>query len=107
MLLMPLPDESYERIAGVFGALANPARLKILAALVENHRSNPKWQCCVGDITSEIDLPQPSVSKHLKILRDCGILTYERKANKIYYAFGRGKTVSDLIEFLRAYRSCC
>lgn len=100
-------DKKYERLAGLFGALTNPIRLQILETLVENHRKSPKWRCCVSDIMSEIELPQPYVSKHLKVLKESGILTYEKMGNKIFYSFAKNDVLNELIEYLGKYRSCC
>ena len=99
-------DSKYEKIAGLFQALSNPTRIKILDILISNCRCS-KFGCCVSDINNEIELPQPYVSKHLKILKECGILTYKKEANKIFYSFNNSEILDDLIEYLKKCRKCC
>jgi DNA-binding transcriptional ArsR family regulator len=96
-------DDKYEKLAGICKALANPVRLKILDVLVSNCDCS-KAGCCVNEIISEIELPQPYISKHLKILKDCGILTYRKEANKIYYSFVRNELFAEIIGYLS---NCC
>ncbi|HNR88323.1 MAG TPA: metalloregulator ArsR/SmtB family transcription factor [Spirochaetota bacterium] len=104
---MAVDPTPYDRLAALFGALTSPIRLQILESLVDNHRKNPTWRCCVSDIMSEIELPQPYISKHLKVLKECGILEYEKKGNRIYYSFAKNDVLDELIGYLRKYRSCC
>ncbi len=99
-------ESKYEKIAMLFQALANPTRIKILEILISNCTCS-KDGCCVSDINSEIELPQPYVSKHLKILKECGILTYKKEANKIFYSFNNSRILDDLIEYLKKCRRCC
>ncbi len=96
-------DEKYKGLARICRALANPVRLKILDILIANCDCS-KAGCCVNEINSEIELPQPYISKHLKILKDCGILTYRKEANKIYYSFMRNELLNEIIEYLS---NCC
>jgi len=64
--------------AKIFNALADPARLKILECL----RSGEK---CVCEIIPYVGLPQPLVSRHLAILKNCGILRDRRDGNRRFY----------------------
>src|ERR1700723_2114175 len=66
--------------AGLFKALADPHRLTILATLA---RADDEG--CVCDFTSALPLTQPAVSHHLKILRDTGLVTSERRGTWVYY----------------------
>ncbi len=66
--------------AAVFKALADPHRLTILATLARTED-----EVCVCDFTSALPLNQPAVSHHLKILRDAGLVTWQRRGTWVYY----------------------
>ncbi|MGH7318283.1 MAG: ArsR/SmtB family transcription factor [Candidatus Rokuibacteriota bacterium] len=75
-----------ERLDGqerVLSALADPTRLRILH-LLSRHDS-----LCVCEIEAAFDLGQPTVSHHLKIMRQAGIVTAERRGTWAYYALAR------------------
>lgn len=63
-------------------ALADPVRLRLFSAIA----SHAGGEACVCDISGGIDVSQPTVSHHLKVLRDAGLLTSERRASWVYYA---------------------
>ncbi|MEM0100788.1 MAG: metalloregulator ArsR/SmtB family transcription factor [Candidatus Methanomethyliaceae archaeon] len=65
--------------AKIFKALADPIRLQILELL----RSGEK---CVCEIISHINFPQPVISRHLKILKNCGIVKDRHLGNKRLYS---------------------
>lgn len=67
------------KIVDVFKALADENRIKIVKML-------SYCDMCVCDICGNLDLSQPAVSHHLKILSDCGLLSTERKGKWIYYS---------------------
>ena len=80
----------FEDFASFFTVLSNPTRLRILDELINNCTgSNSKNGCCVCEINHKIDLPQPYISKHLKVLRDAGFLNFKKEGNKIYYTFSK------------------
>jgi DNA-binding transcriptional ArsR family regulator len=64
--------------ADVFSALGETRRREILALLAEDERP-------VGDIVATLNLAQPSVSKHLKVLYDVGLVTVRREGRQAYY----------------------
>jgi ArsR family transcriptional regulator, arsenate/arsenite/antimonite-responsive transcriptional repressor len=66
--------------AALFKALGDPHRLTILATL-----GRAEDEVCVCDFTSGLPLNQPTVSHHLKILRDAGLVTGERRGTWVYY----------------------
>ncbi len=66
--------------AALLKAAADPYRLTILATLA---RSTD--EACVCDFTGALPLNQPAVSHHLKILRDAGLVTSERRGTWVYY----------------------
>ena len=69
-------------MAGKLKALADPLRLQLFSAIA----SHAGGEACVCDIPAGGDAPQPTVSHHLKVLRDAGLLTSERRASWVYYA---------------------
>ncbi len=66
----------------MFKALSDPARLRLFSSIA----SHAGGEACVCDISKGVDLSQPTVSHHLKVLRDAGLLTSERRASWVYYA---------------------
>jgi ArsR family transcriptional regulator len=66
--------------AAIFKAMGDPHRLTILATL-----ARAADDVCVCDFTSALPLNQPTVSHHLKLLRDAGLVTGERRGTWVYY----------------------
>lgn len=81
------------RWARLFRALADPTRVGILALLQAQQRP-----LCVCDIVAHFPRGQPTISHHLKILRDAGLVRAERRGSWVYYA----PAVSGLMEMWRA-----
>ncbi|MER7500627.1 metalloregulator ArsR/SmtB family transcription factor [Nonomuraea pusilla] len=77
----PLDAERAAAVARVFKALGDPVRLRIVS-IVAGHEGG---EACVCDITGAFDLSQPTISHHLKVLKDVGLLTSERRASWVYY----------------------
>lgn len=75
----PIPRESAERIAHLFKALADPARVEII------NRLSLADEVCVCDFTAALGLSQPTVSHHLRILRDAGLIESERRGTWSFY----------------------
>lgn len=74
----PVPADELADLARFFKALSEPTRLRVVLALTDECRP-------VSDIAHATGLPQPSVSHHLRILRDAGIARPDRKGNQVYY----------------------
>jgi ArsR family transcriptional regulator len=66
--------------AGLFKALGDAHRLTILATL-----ARAEDEVCVCDFTEALPLNQPTVSHHLRILREAGLVTSERRGTWVYY----------------------
>lgn len=92
----PLTMAAATEMAAKFKALSDPVRLHLLS-LVASHRGG---EACVCDITSDVRVSQPTVSHHLKVLRDAGLLTSQRRASWVYYAVVP-ETLSALSALLR------
>jgi ArsR family transcriptional regulator len=67
--------------ADLFAALADPTRLTILNLLSES-----QGEICVCDITASFKLGQPTISHHLKILRDAGLISGDKRGKWVYYS---------------------
>ena len=78
----PLTMAAATEMAAKFKALSDPVRLHLLS-LVASHGGG---EACVCDIASGVGVSQPTVSHHLKVLRDAGLLTSQRRASWVYYA---------------------
>ena len=68
-------------LATSFRALGDPGRLRLLSYLA----AQPGGEACVCNLTEPLGLSQPTVSHHLKVLTDAGLLERERRATWIYY----------------------
>jgi ArsR family transcriptional regulator len=77
----PLSEDDAERIAPLLKALADPARLRLLS-LIASHTGG---EACVCDLTAWFDLSQPTISHHLKVLHDVGLLDREKRGVWVYY----------------------
>ncbi|WP_194818068.1 helix-turn-helix transcriptional regulator [Nocardia sp. XZ_19_385] len=81
MVREPLTAEAATELAGVFKALSDPVRLRLLSAIA----SRDGGEACVCDLSAGIDLTQPTISHHLKVLREAGLLSSERRGTWVYY----------------------
>jgi ArsR family transcriptional regulator len=74
------PDQATE-LAALFRALGEPARLRLISLIA----AQPDRQICACDLVEPLGLSQPTVSHHLKVLYEAGLLHKERRGNWIYY----------------------
>lgn len=84
-------SETAEAIAACFKALADPTRVAIV------NRLAGAGEVCVCDLVDEFELSQPTISHHLKLLREAGLVDSERRGTWAYY-----RLVPDTFEELRA-----
>ena len=75
----PLPPEDAQQAARLFRALADPTRV----AIVNRLAAAP--EVCVCDLTAAFELSQPTISHHLKILREAGLVDSSRRGKWAYY----------------------
>jgi ArsR family transcriptional regulator len=68
-------------MAALFKAVADRLRLRLLSLIA----CHPGGESCVCDLTGEFDVTAPSISYHLKILREAGLITSERRGTWVYY----------------------
>ncbi len=76
-----LETEEAAELATLFRALGDPGRLRLLSYLA----AQPGGEACVCNLTEPLGLSQPTVSHHLKVLTEAGLLERERRATWIYY----------------------
>jgi ArsR family transcriptional regulator len=77
----PLSPGGADEMAVLFKAVADPVRLRLLSLIA----CHPGGESCVCDLTPAFDMTAPSVSYHLKILREAGLITSERRGTWVYY----------------------
>ncbi|MFC8600568.1 ArsR/SmtB family transcription factor [Isoptericola sp. NPDC057191] len=75
------PDVAHD-LARSFKALADPARVQLLAIVA----AQPGAEACVCDLTEPVGLSQPTVSHHLKILVEAGLLEREQRGRWAYFS---------------------
>ncbi len=73
--------EAASTIAGALKSLADPLRLRMLSAIA----ADPRGESCVCDLTELADVSQPTVSHHLKVLKETGMLASERRGTWVWY----------------------
>lgn len=76
-----------EELAALFKALADPARLRLLSFIA----AQPEGEACVCFLTEPVGLSQPTVSHHLKLLHDAGLLEREKRGAWVYYRVVPGR----------------
>jgi ArsR family transcriptional regulator len=86
----PLDAADAEALAARFKALADPTRVAIV------NRLGAAEEVCVCELNAEFDLSQPTISHHLRLLREAGLVTARRRGTWAYY-----RLVPDAMERLR------
>jgi ArsR family transcriptional regulator len=76
-----LDDQSADRLAQAFKALADPVRLRLLSIIA----SAPSGEACACDLTKPVGKSQPTVSHHLKVLREAGLVTSRKHGTWVHY----------------------
>jgi ArsR family transcriptional regulator len=74
----PLAAADAELLAARFKALGDPTRVAIVNRLAAG-------ECCVCDLNAAFDLSQPTISHHLRVLRDAGLVESRRRGTWAYY----------------------
>ena len=76
-----LDEASAERLAAVLKALAEPTRLRLVSLIA----AQPDGEACICDLTAPVGLSQPTVSHHMKVLADAGLLEREQRGKWAYF----------------------
>jgi ArsR family transcriptional regulator, arsenate/arsenite/antimonite-responsive transcriptional repressor len=87
-----LRRDDAEALAAAFKAIADPGRLRLLSFIA----NQPRAEACVCHLVGPLGLAQPTVSHHLKVLTEAGLLTRERRGTWMFY-----KLVPERVEALR------
>ncbi|MFF7266339.1 ArsR/SmtB family transcription factor [Streptomyces sp. NPDC008159] len=81
MVREPLGEEAAAELSRMFKALSDPIRLRLLS-LIASHEGG---EACVCDLIGPFDVSQPTISHHLKVLREAGLVGSERRGTWVYY----------------------
>ncbi|SNR88084.1 ArsR/SmtB family transcription factor [Desulfurobacterium atlanticum] len=68
----------YQKISEIMKALSHPTRLQIVEYLAEGEK-------CVKDIWEELDIPQPTASQHINVLKNAGVICYKKEGVRTCY----------------------
>jgi ArsR family transcriptional regulator, arsenate/arsenite/antimonite-responsive transcriptional repressor len=95
LLAGPLDQDEADRLAAALKAVADSARLRLLSLI----QAQPTGEACVCHLTGPLGLTQPTVSHHLKILLDAGLVEREQRGSWAYYRLlpDRLRTLRDLL----------
>lgn len=94
VLAPPIDHEAAQDLAKVFKALGDPTRVKLLSMIV----ASAAGEMCVCDLTESVGLSQPTVSHHMKLLVEAGLVTREQRGKWAYYQ----PTIGTLADATRA-----
>src|SRR5687767_12567867 len=80
LAVAPLSEEAAAGLAPMFKALGDPVRLRLVSLI-----ASAGSEVCVCDLSDTFDLTQPTISHHLRVLREAGLVTSERRGTWVYY----------------------
>ena len=86
VLQAPLGQAEADGLASALRVLADPARLRLVSLIA----AQPGGEACVCNLTEPLGLSQPTISHHLKVLHEAGILDREQRGRWVYYAIRAG-----------------
>ncbi|WP_307854285.1 metalloregulator ArsR/SmtB family transcription factor [Nocardioides palaemonis] len=95
LLREPLSAERAEGVAPLLKALADPVRLRLVSIVAASEGG----EACVCDLNDAFDLSQPTISHHLKVLHDAGLLDRAKRGVWVYYAVRR-EVLADLASLI-------
>lgn len=81
-----IDDAAAEALARMFKALADPTRVKLLSMIAAAEGQ----EACVCDLTAPVGLAQPTISHHMKVLADAGLVAREQRGKWAYYSLVPG-----------------
>jgi ArsR family transcriptional regulator len=84
-LVEPLEEAEAARLARSFAALSDPVRLRLLSLLA----TAPSGEACVCELVAPLGKAQPTVSHHLKVLAEAGLVRGERRGKWVWYSLER------------------
>jgi ArsR family transcriptional regulator, arsenate/arsenite/antimonite-responsive transcriptional repressor len=95
----PLSQSQAEQVAPLLKALADPVRLRLMS-LVASHEGG---EACVCDLAEAFELSQPTISHHLKVLHDAGLLDRSKRGVWVYYST-KPEALADLAALIGGVR---
>ncbi len=93
----PMGAARADQVAPLLKAIADPARLRLLSIVL----SHEGGEACVCDLTPYFDLSQPTISHHLKVLHEAGLLDRERRGTWVFYK-ARPEAMAALVNLFSA-----
>ena len=87
VLAAPLDTTDAAELANGFSALADPVRLRVLSILA----ASPEGEVCVCDFVEPLAKSQPTVSHHLRILSEAGLVQGDRRGKWVWYSLNRDR----------------
>ena len=102
VLTAPLDAEEAADMAKRFSALGDPARLRILSMLA----AAPEGEVCVCEFVGPVGKSQPTISHHLRILGEAGLVHGDRRGKWVWYSLDRVR-LGQLRSALDAYPAAC
>jgi ArsR family transcriptional regulator len=91
----PLSRQEAQHIASILKIVSDPTRLQLLGLI----QASSTGEACVCDLTQPLGLRQPTISHHLKVLVNAGILQRQKRGNWAWYSIApdRSTSVADLL----------
>lgn len=96
MVRAAVDEEKSTHLANVFKALSDPCRVQLLSLIA----AHDQQEACVCDLNESFDLSQPTISRHLKILADGGLVTRDKRGVWVYYRVNPA-ALAQLADFLQ------
>ena len=87
VLYAPLGADDASEMARAFSALADPVRLRVLSMLA----ASTEGEVCVCDFVTPLGKSQPTISHHLKVLSDAGLVHGDRRGKWVWYSLNRDR----------------
>ena len=84
---VPLGEDAATELARGFAALADPVRLRLVSLLA----AAPAGEVCVCDVVGPLGRSQPTVSHHLKVLGEAGLVRGDRRGKWVWYSLDAGR----------------
>ena len=81
LVRQPLDEDAATDLARAFKALSDPVRLRLLSLIA----SYAGGEACVCDLTDAFDVAQSTISHHLRVLREAGLVDCQRRGTWVYY----------------------
>lgn len=100
MICSPPAETDDAAISSALSALAHPARLAILRTLSHG-------DCCCGDVVARLDLAQSTVSQHLRVLVEAGLVRYAPENRRSLYSLDRDRMNALASDIGALVSTCC